>query len=135
MTDEPWRKLVRGQLDVGLISKVLMRRSWTLVAPLVFEVAKLLRLPLRQDLARELETAAGHGIELRFVFAAEAPGCALLRQQGGSTVTRLQAKHAATLDFVADADHTFTRFEARERLVQVLDRRMCPGHEGGGDAA
>ena len=135
LTDEPWRKLVRGQLDVGLICRVLLRRLWMQLTPLLSEAARRLRIPMTQDLARELGAAAGHGIELRFVFAAGAPGFAMLRQQSGGAIARLQARHAATLDFLGGADHTFTRLEARERLIQVLDKRMWPGHVAGHHAA
>ena len=135
LTDEPWRKLVRGQLDVGLICGVLLRRLWMQLVPLLIEAGRRLRIPMTQDLARELATAAGHGIELRFVFAAGAPGFAMLQQQSGGAITRLQARRAATLDFLGGADHTFTRLEARERLIQVLDQRMWPGHEAGLHAA
>ena len=94
-----------------------------------------MHIPLRHDLARELDAAARQGIELRFVFAADAPGYALLRKQGGRAITRLQGRGAATLDFVAGADHTFTRADARERLLQILDQRMWPGRGMGNDAA
>ena len=134
-TGEPWRRLVRGQLNLRLIGTVALRRLWNMVAPRLIDAARLLHIPLRHDLARELDAAARHGIELRFVFAADASGFALLRKQGGGAVTRLQARSAATLDFVAGADHTFTRSAARERLVQVLDRRMWPDRSARNEAA
>ena len=134
-TAEPWRRLIRGELDLRLIGAVALRRLWNVLAPPLVEAARLLHFPLRHDLARELDTAARQGIELRFVFAADAPGYALLRKQGGRAITRLQGRGAATLDFVAAADHTFTRAQARERLVQILDQRMWPGRGMGNDAA
>ena len=127
-TAEPWHKLIRGELDLRLILEVVLRRLWNVVASYVFELARLLHLPLRNDLARELDTASRHGIALRFVFAAGAPGFALLRKQSGNAIARLQARKVATLDFVIDADHTFTHMRARERLVQVLERRMWTDH-------
>ncbi len=133
-TAEPWLRLWRSQLDLSLIGKFAVRRLWLVFTSPLIEVAKLVRLPLTQDLARELATAAGHDIELRFVFAANAPGFVLLRQQSGRAITRLQATGMTTVDFVAGADHTFTRFEARERLVQVLDDCMWPSQDAGRNA-
>jgi len=134
-TGEPWRKLLRGQLDLRLIGNVAMRRLRIVVVPLLVEVARRLRIAIPNDLSRELDAASRHGIELRFVFAEGAPGFALLRMQGGNAISRLRSERAVTLDFVAGADHTFTRFDARERLVQVLDRRMWPGGDAEGGAA
>ncbi len=123
-TREPWQKLLRAELDVRLVAEVALRRVWGLAAPHLVEWARRLRIPLRQNLARDLETAVQHGIRLHFVFADRAPGFVLLQKQGGSAVQRLLARQAASIDFVSNADHTFTRIEARERLVAVLDRLM-----------
>ena len=133
-TVDPWRRLVRGELDLHLVFRFALRRLWIAVASHLIKVAHLLGIPMRDDLARDLNTAARHGIKLRFVFAADAPGFTLMRKQSGSEITRLQARDDATLDFVAGADHTFTSIQARERLVQVLDRRMWPDHGVGNDA-
>lgn len=125
-TREPWLKLLRGQLDVRLVSAVATRRFWGLLAPQLTEAARVLHIPLRHNLARELESAVQRGIRLRFVFAQRAPGFVLLRKQSGRAMQRLLERKAATIDFIPDADHTFTRLEARERLVEVLDRLMQP---------
>jgi len=125
-TREPWLKLLRGELDVRLVAEVALRRAWGAVAPLLVEAARALHIPLRHNLARELEGAARRGIRLRFVFAERAPGFVLLRKHSGRALRRLLEKQVASIDFIANADHTFTRLEARERLVAVLDRLMLP---------
>ncbi|MBC7957200.1 MAG: alpha/beta hydrolase [Cytophagales bacterium] len=129
-TREPWLKLLHGQLDVRLVAAVALRRVWGLLAPNLTEAARVLHFPLRHNLAGELESAVQRGIRLRFVFAARAPGFVLLRKQSGRAMKRLLERKSATIDFIADADHTFTRLEARERLVAVLDRLMQPATDG-----
>jgi dienelactone hydrolase len=121
-TAEPWLKLLRGQLDVRVIFEVGLRRLWSAVAPPLVELARFLHVPLRHDLASELDKAVGRGTRLRFIFAANAPGFDLLHKQSGRAIERLLARQLASIDFVPGADHTFTRLEARERLVEVLDR-------------
>lgn len=133
-TREPWLKLLRGQLDVRLVAEVAVRRLWSGVAPYLVEAARLLHIPLRHNLARELEAAVERGICLHFVFAAQAPGFSLLRRQSGRAMQRLLERHVASIDFVPDADHTFTRLEARDRLVAVLDRLVLPPGERAGSA-
>lgn len=122
LTREPWLKLLRGQLDARVIIEVSLRRTWSHIGPHLLRLARRLRIPLREDLAGELALAVRQGIHLRFVFAAQAPGYELLRRQGGSAIDKLVERQLASLDFVPDADHTFTRLEARERLVALLDR-------------
>jgi alpha-beta hydrolase superfamily lysophospholipase len=129
-TREPWLKLVRGELDVRLVAEVLGRRLWGVLAPPLMDAARALKIPLHHNLALELESVAAQGTRLRFVFAAQAPGFALLRKQSGRAMERLLERQLASIDFVPDADHTFTRREARERLVAVLDRLLLPdGHK------
>ena len=123
-TGEPWRKLLRGELDWRVIRQAVRRRLWGFVHPHLLALARALRLPIRNDLARELRQAAEHGIRLRFVFAADAPGFELLQQQSGRAMAPLLAARQASIDFVSGADHTFTRREARERLVALLDEVM-----------
>ncbi|HEY0817438.1 MAG TPA: alpha/beta hydrolase [Rhizobacter sp.] len=123
-TREPWLKLLRGNLDARLVAGVALRRAWGGVAPLLTEAARFLRIPLRHNLARELESAAARGVRLQFVFASHAPGFRLLHKQSGRAMQRLLERQLASIDFVPDADHTFTRLEARERLIAVLDRLM-----------
>jgi alpha-beta hydrolase superfamily lysophospholipase len=121
-TREPWAKLAHGKLEVRLIAQVVARRLWNIVAPYLLDVAQLLRLRLEDDLASELFAAARCGIRLQFVFATHAPGFVLLRKQGGYAIRQLVKRRQASIDFVPHADHTFTRMEARERLVATLDR-------------
>lgn len=129
-TREPWLKLWRRELDVRLVLEVAVRRLWSVIVPFLVEAARMLHIPLRHNLARELEAAVQHGVRLRFVFAQRAPGFVLLRKQSGRAIQRLLDKQVVSIDFIPDADHTFTRLEARERLVAALDRLMLsPGDQ------
>lgn len=119
-----WQKLLRGRVDVRIVLQVAWLRLRSLVEPRLRAAARALRLPLTDDLAAQLAEAARHGIRLKFVFADNAPGYALLRREAGSAIDRMVQRGQASLDFIGDADHTFTPLAAREHLVQVLERRM-----------
>lgn len=124
LTLEPWKKLLQGQLDVGIVINVLWRRLLNFGHPYALQVARALRIPLDRDLARELAGVTRRGVQLNFVFSEQAPGYELLQREGGKALHRLTQAHLATLDFVPRSDHTFTRREARDRLIEVLEARL-----------
>lgn len=121
LTGDPWRRLVRGELDLRVIGSVAWRTLARNLSLPLRALARKLHLPLKNDLARELRRAADDGVPLRFVFAANAPGYALLAQQSGGAFSIAQRRGEVSVTFVADADHTFTGVDARDRLVHVLD--------------
>jgi alpha-beta hydrolase superfamily lysophospholipase len=84
------------------------------------EVARKLGMRLHDDLARDLRTVAAHGTRMHFVFASTDPGHALLRYQAGREVVRLVETGAATMDFIEEADHTFTPPAAQQALVALV---------------
>ncbi|HSV69331.1 MAG TPA: alpha/beta fold hydrolase [Methylibium sp.] len=121
-TRHPWRKLLALDLDLGAIAAVAARRLTTLARGFAAETARRLGLPLRDDLARDIEKASGAGRLLHFVFSAGDPGLELLQLQGGRTVRRLEAGGRLTIALIDGADHTFTRRARRDMLVSQLDR-------------
>ncbi len=126
-TRDPWMRLVRGELDMKLIAQVATRRVSHAVQPPLLELARRLRWPLQDDLVAELRSAARHGIRLHFVFGSHAAGLTLLQRQAGGWMRGMLRRHEASIDRVAQSDHTFTRLEARERLVQLLDGLIVSG--------
>lgn len=121
-TLEPWRKLFNGQLDLGYILRFVVRRLWTSLVPHLRMLARLLRIPMANDLGRELSIASQNGVQQRFVFAVGEPGFELLKTQAEARLDELLEKKEVTIDFIPDADHTFTRLQARERLIVTLNR-------------
>jgi pimeloyl-ACP methyl ester carboxylesterase len=123
---EPWRKLLSGQLDVRYLLAFAGRKLGSLIRPGMEAMAHLLHIPLKEDLARELLVASRTGVQ-HFVFAAGEPGIVLLRSQGKRNLAHLLSNKRVTIDVVPDADHTFTQLQARDRLVEVLDRLIVGG--------
>ena len=118
---EPWRRLVRGQLDLGYLRRFVARRISAVVAGVSRKLARLAGVALANDLPSELAQAKRNRVRQHFVFAMGDPGLELLRSQGGRGLEKLQTGGSIYIDCISQADHTFTRFEARERLVVLLD--------------
>jgi len=124
---EPWVKLLRGQLHLRLVTEVVVRRVSSALIDALRDWARVLGLHFEQDLAEALLATVERGIRLSFVFAATSPGYDLLRRQGGRVVNRLRHRGGLSIDLVEDADHTFTHYEARKRLIPALERLMFSG--------
>jgi alpha-beta hydrolase superfamily lysophospholipase len=123
-----WRKLLQGKVDFQHLTQVLALRIRSRLSHALRALARALRLPIQDDLARELRAAAvQHGTMLQFVFAEGDPGDALLHEQGGSAVQLLQRQGRLAVHRVADADHTFTGTVARAALERHLDDIVLAG--------
>jgi alpha-beta hydrolase superfamily lysophospholipase len=116
-----WRKLLHGEVDVRRVARLLARHVGRSVVTAWRELARLLRLPLRDDLAGELGRATADGTVVHFVFSENEPGEDLLRSLAGRAVARLQRRHQLHLHRMDDADHTFTGAAARERVAALMD--------------
>jgi hypothetical protein len=121
---ETWRKVMRGEVNVFNVLQVVLSRGYVTLRHSARELARRLRLQLDDDLGRELESVAGRGTNMVFVFADHEPGIELLRLQGGSTVGRLRGRQKLELKIIPGADHTFTAWEARQQLTSYLSAAL-----------
>jgi pimeloyl-ACP methyl ester carboxylesterase len=119
---DTWRRLVQGDLDLPMIVRALAVRVYNGLRRRMRALVRWIGLVPDDDVAAALARAAGAGIRLRFVFAAGEPGLELLQAETGHALKPLLASGKVVLETLVDADHTFTRLEARDRLVALLDR-------------
>ncbi len=122
MSRARWKALLRGDVDPRRIALALGERALQHVAGWARELARMLHLPLRRDLASELRDVTARGVAVRFVFSVGDPGHALLMQQGGSAARRLLARGALAIDLVPDATHIFDARDSKDRLCELLAR-------------
>ena len=115
-----WKKLLRGGVNLGALTRVMSRRIGAALGAPARELARLLRIPLRDDLGTELALLARRDIGMHFVFSATDPGLALLHLEGGRTVERLVRSGALRKTIIAQADHTFTLLAPRSALLDEL---------------
>lgn len=119
-----WHKLISGKADLGEMAQVLQRGARARLSIPLRNAARLLRMPLADDLPTELLQATGAGIDLQFIFAANDPGLELLRQKGNSTLQRLRTRGLVGIEVIPDADHTFTDLSPRQALVAAVVQKI-----------
>lgn len=136
---ESWKKLVRGEVHLRVLTQILARRALSLVERRARDVARQLGVPMPDDLGSELDSLATRGIAVDFVFADGDPGMELLPLQGGSVVPRLSSENKLRAHVIAGPDHTFTARWSHallgERLTSVIrahSRAADPGRVRGG---
>jgi alpha-beta hydrolase superfamily lysophospholipase len=117
-----WRRLLSGQVNVWRIFKIYAYRQMLVSEAALRNVARALRIKLRNDLGRELEEIVGRGVQLTFIFADGEPGIDLLKIQGGSSVKKLG--DYCRVRIIKDADHTFSRSGPRLAMERVLSDEL-----------
>lgn len=123
---DPWRwlKLFKGQVNVSLILRALLRRMRQHAALTVRAWARSLGLPLAHDLHSELLRAAHRGVHMHLVFAAGESGLTMARAHAPKALEKLTGHGHLQLSVMQNADHTFTSSESQKRLFQVVDAHL-----------
>ena len=113
-----WRRLLSGRVNVWRIFKIYVYRQALSSEALLRNVARALRIRLRNDLGVELEDIVGRGVQVTFIFAEREPGIDLLKILGGSSVRKLG--DFCRVLIIKGADHTFSRIGSRSAMERVL---------------
>jgi hypothetical protein len=103
-----WQKLLRGKVDVRRVARVVAERAKSVAEHRGRDMLRRLRVPLPDDLGSELYALARKRVSIHFVFASADPGGAMLAEQGGSVVGRLEREGSLAIHTIVGPDHTFT---------------------------
>jgi hypothetical protein len=116
-----WWKLLTGRANVAVITGAIAARARHALRLCVRGAARLVRWPLRNDLAVDLEHVVGRGVAVDFVFSFREPGLTLLREESGRRGMRLESDNRVKVCVIAHADHTFAGTAGRAALYASLD--------------
>ncbi|WP_217318083.1 alpha/beta fold hydrolase [Rhodanobacter sp. C03] len=119
-----WQKLLRGKVDLARVARVFLYRTRAAITRPLREVLRRLHVPFGDDLGSELDALAGHGIALRFIFAADDPGQKVLMEQGGSVVPKLVSTGRLRIQTISGADHTFTARWTHPILLDAISEAL-----------
>ncbi|MCJ2072353.1 alpha/beta fold hydrolase [Methylobacterium sp. J-030] len=115
---DTWRRLIRGQIRVRAIGRVLARRGVDLAL-------RRIRRAFRPgapggSVARRVATIRRRGAAIRLLYSAGDPGLAALRRHLGRTPDRSAARLGAPVTIVPGADHNLGSREAQAALGQAV---------------
>jgi alpha/beta superfamily hydrolase len=117
-----WLKLLRGRVNLWRIAMIFARRSWLACEAGVRDLSRRLGIRLPDDLGWDLQSIAGRGVRMVFVFARGDTGADLLRIQGGGAVDSIGDR--CRVHTVDGADHIFSQSAPRARLEQLLGSEL-----------
>jgi dienelactone hydrolase len=117
-----WKRLASGQINVGYVAAIYLRRWLLMAESFTRECARRLRIRLPRDLGWELEEISGRGVHIVFVFAGGEPGLELLSILGGSSVKR--AGERCRIHIIDSADHVFSKKGPRIALERILSEEL-----------
>ncbi len=122
-----WLRLLRGQVDVRMIVRVVASRIADRGRGLITNLRRSLGFATTDDLGAELERIAAAGTRLRFLFSSGDPGEALLEAGGGWTLWRPRRPGSLSIGRLAGCDHSLSGAWMHEllwrELLQGLERQ------------
>lgn len=136
-----WLKLLTGQSKIGVKGALtLLARRLKIISRATSNPAcqchrarqaDHLSHPQEEDLAGDLQRIVAFDRRLAMFFSSSDPGFGILNFHARWTANKLRATGRLAIEFIDDADHTFTMRAARADLMNALVRhlhRQYPGH-------
>jgi len=115
-----WLKLLTGKVDYRFIFSMVVTQLAGRVRALYRHIRERFQREPATELGRQLKQLLRNGRSLTFVIASGDPGYELLLRDGGLYVRQLMKKHRIAIKFVPDADHTFSRLNARLHATDII---------------
>ena len=78
------------------------------------------RVDALDDLAGDLKNAAAANRQVSMFFSTTDPGYSILTCKAGAQTRKMVRRQQLSVSFLDDADHTFSRHSARNRLIDSL---------------
>ncbi len=127
-----WLKLLSGRSSIGFAGafrlarqrlQSLLRNKKRRSRPENVQSAHVCH-PTCDDLAADLKNAAAANRQVSMFFSTTDPGYSILTCKAGAQARRMVRRQQLSFTFLDDADHTFSRHSARNRLIESLCRHL-----------
>lgn len=118
---ETWVKALRGRIDlIAVLRRLTIHARDMSLAGARYLAGMAGFSGFAGDLGTQLESIAGRGVRMTFIFSQGEPGIDLLQAEAGHSVKKLMAGDRLHIEHIPGGDHTFTARAAREVLFQKL---------------
>ncbi|MCI0507286.1 MAG: alpha/beta hydrolase [Gammaproteobacteria bacterium] len=123
---ERWMKLIRGRADVKAILKTIGEKTIKMAKSRIYGLLSHIKLagPESDNLNDDLKRISNTGRKISFIFSTTDPGYEILMSNAKTAVKKLSRKKMIDIQFIKDADHTFTTSEHRNELVNKVVQHL-----------
>jgi dienelactone hydrolase len=129
-----WVKLARGQVNVRYAASVAYHRMREVAGAMASTLWQRLgrRATSDENVADDLVRLGERGGDVLLVFSEGDPGLDFVRRRYARPLRLLEQRSSKfAMRVIPDADHTFARREAREKLAALLSSHLTSRHRGG----
>ena len=129
-----WLKLFCGQSKIGIKGAILLmahqfkliqsQASSRTTRERIHRPENCLAHPWKEDLGGDLKRIGDSGRMLAMFFSRSDPGFGILNFHARKRSNQLQAKGILKINFIEDADHTFTMQAARKDLIEAVSHYL-----------
>jgi pimeloyl-ACP methyl ester carboxylesterase len=116
-----WKKLLKGDVNIKPILKTIQQRFFIKPAQVSSSKPKNHNgWEINADINRTLFKINQRNIQQTFVFSESDPGFGMLRFLAKKAYKKLTKNKALIVHHISNADHTFSKMHARQRLIELL---------------
>jgi alpha/beta superfamily hydrolase len=119
---DKWKKLLTGKAATGYIMRYAGERIKNLVKEQLKGINEVL-FNQQSQLAADFKRITDSGIRIRFLLSSTDPGYDILKSQARRALRKGLANKTITLDLIDGADHTFSKKDKRDQLLDVIRAR------------
>lgn len=126
-----WRKIFSGKANYTYLFNTLRSRMLLKMSLFVKKKSKSnkattehgqLNTTVSGNLGYDMESIITKDIRVSFLFASSDPGYDLLMTLGGKTVKKYVEENKISIEFIENADHTFSKFGPRkEAIIKIVE--------------
>ena len=124
---ESWRRLLTGQVNYRRLAKFAIRVLLRLLRNGARKVTSLWTHHPLSRMDEDLARLHQRGLRVTYVFSDTDPGYWIARVDSPNTFRNLANSGESAVIFIKEADHTLSRADHREQLIEQLCAHLQPG--------
>lgn len=113
-----WKKLLSGKANIRYILKFLINKIKLSIGQ-QWRSFQVFLLGEKSQLSKDLKVICER-TPVYFIFADSDPGLEIVNNQARYTLNQLINDNRASLSTLSNADHTFSTYESRQKLIKIL---------------
>jgi len=121
-TPSSWVKLIKGRIDFKSLFNAIRNRIKIKITS-KFKTKKDSNNNQdkhKSQLASDLIKISDNNTLIQFILSRSDPGYDILMTNSGKTVNKLKKKNRLNIDFIENADHTFSKYQPRREAINLI---------------